>query len=327
MEHATLSAEVRAVGDDTLEFTASTDHVDRAGDVVEQNWDLKAIRRNPVFLWGHRYGEPPVGKIVRIWTEAIEGKGGGGGKKPKKPGSKRTKIQVKFVPDDIYPFAGMIKRMFQEKFLNTVSVGFRPLLRRDMGEEERQELGMGAFGQWFQKSELLEVSAVPIPMNPNAVQNSIERGLFSDAASAESAPIWEPDREKVLAGCDWDSVARALDSITTEGGDEDEVDEQVACSVEGAEVEPAEEAEAKSDLALISEAIKDGFASVLRHLDDEKEATPEPVEEVPEEAQPEQEATEEEEVTEPPVKEDDQLGEADLESVLDELTDLESALT
>jgi len=120
-------------------------------------------------------------------------------------------------------------------------------------------------------------------------------------------------------------VARALDSITTEGGDEDEVDEQIACSVEGAEVEPAEEAEAKSDLALISEAIKDGFASVLRHLDDEKEATPEPVEEVPEEAQPEQEATEE--VTEPPVKEDDQLGEADLESVLDELTDLESALT
>jgi len=209
MDKATIAVEARAVDgqEGVMEFVASTNHVDRAGDIVEQNWDMKSFRKNPVFLYGHSYSDLPVGKIVKVWTEKVESKAA------KSPGSRRTMIRVKFVPSDIHPFAETVRRMYDGGFLKAVSVGFRPLERGDVSAEERDALGMGQYGQRFTKSELLEVSAVTVPMNAEALSTGVQRGWYGDDTTEHQAVS---PRE----GADFNAILCALDSITTEDVDD-----------------------------------------------------------------------------------------------------------
>lgn len=117
-------------------FTGSTDTVDRVGDVVEQNWDLDNYKKNPVLLYAHDYSQLPIGRT-----------------NPYMDGGK-LKFDVEFVPKEIYPFAGTVEAMVELGFLNAVSVGFKPL---DMD------------GTRIKRSELLELSIVPIPANAEAL--------------------------------------------------------------------------------------------------------------------------------------------------------------
>lgn len=128
------SFEKKAAG--VYTFTGSTDTVDRVGDVVEQNWDLDNYKKNPVLLYAHDYSQLPIGRT-----------------NPYMDGGK-LKFDVEFVPKEIYPFAGTVEAMVELGFLNAVSVGFKPL---DMD------------GTRIKRSELLELSIVPIPANAEAL--------------------------------------------------------------------------------------------------------------------------------------------------------------
>lgn len=174
---ADLAVERASASEDgTVEFVASTNVVDRMGDIVEQNFDLKSFKKNPVFLWGHNASALPIGKIVKVWSQDRAKASG--------PKQKETRIRVKFVPGDIYPFAEQVRQLYAEGFLKAVSIGFRPMETGKVSEEERQALGMGPWGQRFTKSELLEVSAVSVPANPEALQAGISKGYI--AAGSES---------------------------------------------------------------------------------------------------------------------------------------------
>jgi HK97 family phage prohead protease len=117
-------------------FTGSTDTVDRVGDVVEQNWDLENYKKNPVLLYAHDYSQLPIGRTNPYMDQG------------------KLKFDVEFVPKEIYPFAGTVEAMVELGFLNAVSVGFKPL---DMD------------GTRIKRSELLELSIVPIPANAEAL--------------------------------------------------------------------------------------------------------------------------------------------------------------
>src|SRR5690554_1843127 len=132
-----------------IEFIISTAAVDRYGDIVEVNgWDLKQYKANPVVLFGHNSSIPPIGKAIKTW----------------KDGDALRSI-AEFMPQDISAFAHSIFRMFEEKFLRAVSVGFRPLKWERIVDEEGNE----TWSYRFKKQELLEFSAVPIPANPEAL--------------------------------------------------------------------------------------------------------------------------------------------------------------
>ena len=131
-----LSASFEKKAGNTYTFTGSTDTVDRVGDVVEQNWDLENYKKNPVLLYAHDYAQLPIGRT-----------------NPYMDGGK-LKFDVEFVPKEIYPFAGTVEAMVELGFLNAVSVGFKPL---DMD------------GTRIKRSELLELSIVPIPANAEAL--------------------------------------------------------------------------------------------------------------------------------------------------------------
>jgi HK97 family phage prohead protease len=151
----------------------STNVLDRMGDIIDQNgWDLKDYKSNPVILWGHNVREekPPIGKAVKVW---IENKG---------KSSARLMFKVQF--DLLDQFAAEIFRKIKDGFLNTVSVGFLPI------EWEELDPDNWFGGIKYSKQQLLELSFVPVPANPQALV-----GLRS---FAEKDKRFAPEEEKTL---------------------------------------------------------------------------------------------------------------------------------
>lgn len=131
---------------------ASTAVLDRQGDIIDQDgWDLTNFKKNPVILWGHNVMEerPPIGKAIKVW---VEGEG------------KKSKLMFKTQFDMADEFAKEIFRKVKEGFINMVSVGFLPSEWEPIKGQEDNFFG----GHKFVKQELLEISFVPVPANPQA---------------------------------------------------------------------------------------------------------------------------------------------------------------
>lgn len=130
--------------DNKFNVVMSTDSMDRHGDVVIQNWDLKSFKKNPVLLDSHNY----------VSIEHILGK-------VNKPKVKDNKLQgeIEFMLDN--PKGMLAYKMALGGYLNATSVGFIPHSFDDNGNIE--------------KSELLELSAVSVPANAEALfEKSVE---------------------------------------------------------------------------------------------------------------------------------------------------------
>lgn len=136
----------------TIQFIGSTNAVDRYGDVVEQNWDLGNFMKNPVIPWGHDYSSPPVAKALEVGY---------------KDGS--LTFTGQFADAETYPFADQIYKMYKGGYLRAFSVGFIPL----------EYDGNYQDGYTITKSELLEVSCVTVPANPEALVLAFKEGVLS----------------------------------------------------------------------------------------------------------------------------------------------------
>ena len=109
---------------------ASDESTDRHGDSIKQDkWDLKNFRKNPVLLLSHDYSLPPIG-IVKNFR--LDGK------------------KLIFEPHfhSITQQAREVAEMYAEGIMRAFSVGF-------MNGDK--------------KNELLEISAVSVPANANAL--------------------------------------------------------------------------------------------------------------------------------------------------------------
>ena len=159
-------------GDASMTFVASTEEVDRHGDVVSvSGWKLDAYRKNPVFLWAHDYSRPAIGRSTQVWTtlKETEVTGGEAARGPAllTPGllTPALLVNVEFAPTG---FAQEVAALYRGGYQKGVSVGFRPLRF-----EERRHPQTGKFlGIRFTEQVLLEVSAAPVPANENAVRRS-----------------------------------------------------------------------------------------------------------------------------------------------------------
>lgn len=157
--HSVPDALKVASASEPLTFIANEETEDRAGDVVKASaWDLVNFKKNPVLAWVHDYRIPPIGTWAGIHVDG-----------------RQLLATANF--DTADAFAAEIERKYRARILRAVSVGFRAL------EFEQREAKDGARpGYIFTRAELLEISAVPIPMHPRALR----KGL----ALAESAPTW-----------------------------------------------------------------------------------------------------------------------------------------
>lgn len=132
--------------DGTFRVLASTAAIDRQGDTVRQDgWELENFKKNPVILWAHNYDELPIGKATDIGV-SVQG----------------LEITFEFAPAEGNPKAAQVQKLMEEGFLSAVSVGFIP--------KERN-------GNVIIRSELLELSVVPVPANQEALRLAMSKGL------------------------------------------------------------------------------------------------------------------------------------------------------
>jgi len=122
-------------------FVASTDTIDRHGERIEITaWQLDNYKKNPIILFGHDAWsiDNAIGKCVAI---TIEG----------------NKLIIDVVFSQANEKGQKVKALVEEGVLNMVSVGFIP---------RKSEVKDGI--PTITEAELLEVSIVQIPANPEA---------------------------------------------------------------------------------------------------------------------------------------------------------------
>jgi HK97 family phage prohead protease len=146
----------------SLRFTISSGAIDREQDTIAlAGWDLRNFLRNPVVLWGHDASCLPIGRAVDV---AIEGDA--------------LKASIEFIPPDTPErggFAEAVYRLARGGFIAATSVGFRPIKWGYTSDPAR-----GA-DDWFpgidfEQQELVELSVVTVPANPDALMEAPEPG-------------------------------------------------------------------------------------------------------------------------------------------------------
>jgi hypothetical protein len=171
----------------TLDFIASTATLDRYAEVIEPDgWRLAGYRRNPVFQNAHNYGDIlfTLGKAliteVRSSNSLREAPGRLSTLNPQPSTYLFQRIQF---ATEVNPVARIAYGLYKGGFLNAVSVGFIPLRWEDGGEVRSAECRVqnekaGARRRYLEQ-ELLEVSAVAIPANPDALALGVKSGAVS----------------------------------------------------------------------------------------------------------------------------------------------------
>ena len=147
----------------TIRFVISDETSDRVGDIIKTSaWDFTEFEKNPQFLGFHNYADFPLGIPVKWFADQK---------------AKKTYMDVYFPtveelatnPDQASETAlkvDTVYNMYKIGMLNAVSVGFRAL--ESEPRNDQAELPNWQRGNLILKAELLEVSAVPVPANPNA---------------------------------------------------------------------------------------------------------------------------------------------------------------
>ncbi len=153
----TFSGRGRKAGGRVLAFIASTQNVGRDGDVIlARGWDLDAYRRNPVVLQGHDAKALPVGRAVSV-SKVLTGK------------NPHLAVSIDFATAAESPNAEAVYQSYRKGFSKALSVGFRVLSHYAPGDAEREQRGLGPFGNVIDSAELLEVSTVAVPADPGAL--------------------------------------------------------------------------------------------------------------------------------------------------------------
>jgi hypothetical protein len=152
--------------DHALDFIASTGAVDRFDEIIEPSgWQLDNYRRNPVFQNAHQYGDVLFTLGKALITEVRP--------RPGDPGSSCLFQRIQFAVE-ANPIARIAYGLYKGKFLNAVSVGFIPLRWEDNPRRR------------YLEQELLEVSAVGIPANPQALALGLKSGAIERADVRET---------------------------------------------------------------------------------------------------------------------------------------------
>lgn len=170
--------EAETPADGPIRFVASTANVARDGLVIDPaGWQLEHYRANPVVLWAHDYygSRPPIGRADVF----VDGE--------------RLMADITF--DRADPFAADIERKYRAGFLSAVSVGWDSL------QIEPPRAG-GA--PRITRAELLDISAVPVPGDPDALKERQARALAQ--ISEQLAHLVAPDGDEPV-GLPWDEAA------------------------------------------------------------------------------------------------------------------------
>lgn len=176
-EYKTTSGITKQTNPRTFTFVFSTPDVDRDHDVIlADGIDIKAFKKNPVVLWAHDRRTPPVARVKSIFWR-----------------KKQLVGAVEFPTLGTYQLADTLHDLVAAKYLNAVSIGFMPV-------EWSYDEDRGGYN--FQKTELLEVSLVPVGSNRRALHEAAAKGISTEAVKVWAKGVLEdpevPEVEEVV---------------------------------------------------------------------------------------------------------------------------------
>jgi hypothetical protein len=183
---------------DTLDMVASDETIDRYNECIKADgWVLDNYQRNPVIQNSHQYGDllHTIGKAVS--TAVVKGQ-----------------LQQRWqFATDVNPIAKIAYGLYKGGFLNASSVGFVPIeWTNGSGASDRAD-AQGEPVRTYTKSELLEVSAVGIPANPNALVMGLKAGAIDKSDLKELASllktIYEAEPRPISSPAETDPNARS----------------------------------------------------------------------------------------------------------------------
>jgi HK97 family phage prohead protease len=167
--HKTYAAKARPQSqgaeaeDRKLSFIITSDRLDRDGEVVlPQGMRFREYLANPVVMWAHDLSKPPVAKCLGI--ELING---------------GRALRADFEFSDLW-FGKQLYKLYSQGFLNSVSVGFRAVEAvAPWPEILRARPELKDCRRIITRSELYEISCVPIPSNVDAMREAVRKGVVS----------------------------------------------------------------------------------------------------------------------------------------------------
>lgn len=184
----------------------SDDSMDRHGDKINpKGWELENFKKNPVIMLNHNYSQFPIGKAINV---------------KRKDNALVFDIQFSKTLELAKQAFGLVK----EGIMKAWSVGFIVL-----------EWGKSGSDYSIEKMELLELSLVGIPANPNALLNSLEpkqqemvKSFETLIKSMEETSAEENKDENDTTGeaiAESEEVAKKID-ISIQDEDEESKDEE-----------------------------------------------------------------------------------------------------
>jgi HK97 family phage prohead protease len=165
--------QVRGLADEkrSVDVIASTAAIDSYGEIVAQSWDLKRYLSNPIVLYGHNSWDMPIGFASNVRVE--DGK---------------LLATLNLVDEKASPMAERVWQGIKQGSLRAVSVGFRTRSKPTSVEVEGKQVLV------LSDNELIEISVVPIPANPEALALEAKafatlRGLAGKSNPQETPPM------------------------------------------------------------------------------------------------------------------------------------------
>jgi len=188
-----------------LSATITTNSVDRDGDIVDpKGIDLVNFLKNPVLLWAHDAKQMPIGKVENLDVD-----------------EKGIVADIKFADTT----AGReVFGLYKDGILNAFSIGFVPKRPNGVEPLTREDADGNVFvtGFHIKQSELLELSAVPIPANPEALTRAMksvsEESLKESFAAQEASQRLEHSDRVVKDEPSWKTVSKTHEDVLHMGG-------------------------------------------------------------------------------------------------------------
>jgi len=240
----------------TLTMIASSQNVDRQGDTILQDgWDLKAYKKNPVILNSHNYNDATevIARATKTW---IEGKG------------KSSKmLQTWEFAVDANPKAKIIFDLYAGGFLHASSVGFIPT------EFDKQKDGSTDY-YTIKSAELLEVSAVSVPANSEATlakgigvdMDEFKKAIAVDDEETPSDEDPETETPEEEVSVDEPETETPADEVTEEETEEEPETEE-------AEADPVDVPETPEPIKTIKRpSRKSLYAQAIHKLNERQES-------------------------------------------------------
>ncbi len=163
-----LQTEIKSVNGEKRSLTAvvSTAGIDRHGErILHSAWKLAEFRENPIIIVDHEHkAQNVVGKASRV--EIVD---------------EKLEMDITFSDDTV--LAKDIFNLFKNGFLNAFSVGFLP--KKSDWVEEKDSDGNKRSVFTIKEAELMEVSAVAIPANTEALTKAVKQGIACEKSATE----------------------------------------------------------------------------------------------------------------------------------------------